>query len=73
MLSDSLHDACETIWEAVQNYDYSEDFKDELVDSLVKLNYIIYRLDRLSADCTWSEEDMKKHILKKWAKRNCSV
>lgn len=73
MLSDSMHDACETIWEAVQNYEYSEDYKDEIVEALTKLGYITYCLDRMKNDCIWTEEDYKnKYVLKRWAKRNCS-
>jgi len=73
MLSDSMHEACETIWDAVQNYDYSEDYKEEIVAALTKLGYIVYQLDRMKNDCVWTEEDYKnEYVLKRWAKRNCS-
>lgn len=70
MLSDSLFEACEAIWYAVENYTYSEEYKDELVVALTKLGYIVYKLDRLQNDCIWTEEDYKnEYVLKHWGKR----
>lgn len=66
MLSDSLHEAVEIIWEAIENYDYSEEYKEDLVSALTKLGYIIYRLDRLKKDCVLSEEEYSKYVLERW-------
>lgn len=71
MLSDSLCDACEEIWSAVQNYEYCEDYKDDIVDALTNLNFIVYKLDRMKDDCKLSKKDIRKNVLKRWSKRNC--
>jgi 4-hydroxyphenylpyruvate dioxygenase-like putative hemolysin len=64
MLSDSLHEATEIIWQAIEHYEYSSEYEVELVESLTKLTYIIYKLDHL--EHTWDEDDMKQHILKRY-------
>ncbi len=66
MLSDSLSEAIDTIWEAVQNYDYSEAYKEEIVNGLVELSYVVYKLDRLQKDWAWSKEDIKQHVMTLW-------
>ena len=72
MLSDSMHEACETIWEAVENYNYSEDYKNEIVEALTNLGYIMYQLDRMKEDCKWTKEDYKnEYVLKRWSSRSC--
>lgn len=74
MLSDSLHEACELIWDAVENYNYSGAHKDRLIESLTKLGYIIYKLDRIEEDCVWSEEDYKNnYVLRRWSSRPCGA
>lgn len=73
MLSDSMHEVCESIWEAVKIYDYSEDHKEELVNALTELGYIVYKLDRMKCDIIWSKKDYRNnYVLKRWAEKNCS-
>ena len=72
MLSDTICEACEDIWQGIQDYDYSEEFKEQLVTALVELSMIVYRLDHLEKDCTMTKKEMRELILKRWSRRNCS-
>lgn len=72
MLSDDICEVLETLWGAIQNYEYSEDYKDELVDAMTELQFIQYKLDNLKPDQTMKKEDIKRITLERWARRDCA-
>jgi Txe/YoeB family toxin of Txe-Axe toxin-antitoxin module len=69
MLSDSLCEASEIIWAAIQRHQYSDEFKDELVDALTEMLFLVYKLDRMPFDIIWSKEKMRFHVLEIWEQK----
>ena len=65
-LGDELHAASETIWEAIKKYDYSEEYKEEIVNSLAGLLSVIYKVDRDEKDQLLTKQQLKKMITRRW-------
>lgn len=71
-LSDSLFEACETIYDSVRSYEYSDDYQKEMISALVELEYIGYKLDRLPQDQIWGRKEVRENIvLPKWRAAVC--
>ena len=66
MLSDSLFEGLEVIYEAIKHYDYSDDFKEELIGGIARLEYVVYKLDRLKRDQTLSFGEYRSLVVEKW-------
>ena len=69
MLSDSLFEAAEEIWDAVQRYDYAREFKDELIEMLTDMRFLQYKLDTPNFDHKLTREDIRLIVLQTWDER----
>lgn len=52
MLSDSLFEATEEIWEAVKRYGYSDGHRKEISEAIESLLLVVWHHDRIAADRT---------------------
>ena len=65
MLSDSIFESLEILWDAINNYEYSEEHKESLITAISKLSYILYKLDNTEINLT--EEQYKRYTLNRWS------
>lgn len=71
MLSDDISSAYELLWCSIHEYDYSEEYKCLLVDTLTNMSLIMYNLDNPEGDLT--VHDLRDLVLIRWARRDCDV
>lgn len=66
MLSDSLFEIVEKLWEEIRHYEYSDSYKNELINAITEMAFITYQLDRMKKDIIWTKEDMRKYVTDRW-------
>lgn len=71
MLSDSLFEACEEIWEAVKRYSYSNNHRVEISKAIETLSMIVWHHDRMEADRTPEKkriaiDSIRQEINRRW-------
>ena len=70
MLSDSIFETIEKLWdECVVHYDYSYQYKEQLVEVVTDLRMLLYELDLAGRKHEMSREGMKKLTLTEWDER----
>ena len=62
MLSDSIFEALEDLFQAVENYDYSVDFKDELIEAMTILRTIQWKLDHIEKIDAWARKKIDESV-----------
>ena len=45
MLSDSIFEALENLWEAIRHYEYADSYQERLIDGIVELALVVESLD----------------------------
>jgi hypothetical protein len=66
MFSDSLFEVIQEIWKAVHNYEYSDDFKSDIINAVTDLRYIQYQLDTPYQQNITQKKHIKKLVEKMW-------
>lgn len=70
MLSDSIFETIEKLWdECIVHYDYSDQYKEQLVEVVTDLSMLLYKMDLFGREDKMSRDEMKKLIVAEWDER----
>ena len=70
MLSDSVFDCLEAMWEAIITYEYfdNEEYREQLIETLTEMQYLLHKLDAFGRPVQ-TREYIKKFINEEWDRR----